>query len=94
MVSKKHICLHLKHSNRNIPYNLIKRIIVFVIDDARINERLSELKTKLLSCSYPSAVTEKDFLVQNYSEPGLKKRIDIPFVPTHTVTLIRILFHS
>ena len=44
---------HLEHTKQNIPYNLAKRIIVFVSDEEKMNGRLSELKTWLLSCSYP-----------------------------------------
>ena len=33
-----------EHTKQNIPYNLAKRIIVFVSDEEKMHERLSELK--------------------------------------------------
>ena len=36
---------HPEHTKQNIPYNLAKRFIVFVSDEEKMNERLSELKT-------------------------------------------------
>ena len=48
-------------TKQNIPHNLAKGIIVFVSDEEKMNERLSELKTWLLSCSYPYAIIEKAF---------------------------------
>ena len=67
-----------------MPYNLAKRIIVFVSDKKKINERLSELKTWLLSCSYPLAVMEKAFFNAKLQGPAsTKEEITIPFVSTH-----------
>ena len=67
-----------------MPYNLAKRIIVSVSDKKKINERLSELKTWLLSCSYPLAVMEKAFFNAKLQGPAsTKEEITIPFVSTH-----------
>ena len=44
---------HPEHKKQNIPYNLAKRIMVFVSDETKMNEMLSELKIWLLSYSYP-----------------------------------------
>ena len=44
---------HPEHKKQNIPYNLAKRIMVFVSDESKMNEMLSELKIWLLSYSYP-----------------------------------------
>ena len=44
---------HPEHTKQNISYNLAKRITVFVSDEEKMNERLSELRTWLLSRSYP-----------------------------------------
>ena len=52
---------HSEHTMQNMPYNLAKRIIVFVSDEEMMNERLSELKKWLLSCSYPLTTIEKAF---------------------------------
>ena len=35
---------HPQHTKQNIPHNLAKRIIVFVSDEEKMNEKLSELK--------------------------------------------------
>ena len=35
---------HPEHTKQNMPCNLAERIIVFVSDKEKINERLSELK--------------------------------------------------
>ena len=39
---------HPKHTKQSVPYNLVKRIIVFVSNEEKLYERLSELKTWLL----------------------------------------------
>ena len=75
---------HLEHTKQNIPYNLAKRIIVFVSDEEKMNERLSELRTWLLSCSYPLAIIDKAFVNAKLQGPAPKKEeIVIPFVSTH-----------
>ena len=49
-----------------------------------MNERLSKLKTWLLSCSYPLAIIEKAFFNAKLQGPAPKKEeIIIPFVSTH-----------
>ena len=47
---------HSDHSKDNVPYNLAKRIVVFVSNEEKIEYRLNELKNWLKSCKYP----EKD----------------------------------
>ena len=75
---------HPQHTKQNIPYNLAKRIIVFVSDEEKMNERLSELKTWLLSCNYPLAIIDKAFFNARLQGPAPKKEeIVIPFVSTH-----------
>ena len=76
-----YISQYLEHTKQNIKYNLAKRIIIFVSDEANMNERLSELNTWLLSCSYPVAIIEKAFFKTKLQGPAPKKEeIDIPFV--------------
>ena len=36
---------HLEHTKQNIPHNLAKRTILFLSDEAKMNKRLSDLKT-------------------------------------------------
>ena len=75
---------HPEHTKQNIPYNLAKKIIVFVSDEKKMNERFSELKAWLLSCSYPLAFIEKAFFNDKLVGPAPKKgEIAIPFVSTH-----------
>ena len=65
---------HPEHTKQNIPYNLAKRIIVFVSDEKKMNERLSELKTWLLSCSHPFAIIEKAFFNAKLQRAALKEK--------------------
>ena len=75
---------HPEHTTQNVPYNLAKRIIVFVSDEEKVNERLSELKTWLLSCSYPLTIIEKAFFNAKLQGPAPKKEeLVIPLVSTH-----------
>ena len=53
---------HPKHCKDNLPYNLAKRIIVFVSNDEKVDTRLKELKNWLKGCNYP----ESRFIMQNY----------------------------
>ena len=63
---------------------MAKRIIVFVSDEEKINERLSELQTWLPSCIYPSTIVGKAFFSTKLQGPAPKKEeIVIPFVSTH-----------
>ena len=49
-----------------------------------MNKRLSELKTWLLSCSYPLAIIDKAFFHAKLQGPAPKiEEIVIPFVSTH-----------
>ena len=75
---------HPEHTKQNIPCNLAKRLIVFVSDEEKMNERLSELRTWLLSCSYPLAIIDKAFVNAKLQGPAPKKEeIVILFVSTH-----------
>ena len=50
-----------------------------------MNERLSELKTWLLSCSYPLAIIEKDIFNAKLQGPAHNtEEIVIPFLSTHS----------
>ena len=41
---------HPDHSKDNVPYNLVKRIVVFVSNEKKIEYRLNELKNWVKSC--------------------------------------------
>ena len=45
----------------NIPFNLAKRILVFVPDEQKVALRLKELRKWLLNCGYPKSVIDKSF---------------------------------
>ena len=59
---------------QEINLNLTKRIIVFVSDEAKTNEKLSELKMWLLLFSYLLAIIEIAFSTLNYRDLHLKRR--------------------
>ena len=65
---------HPQHTKQNIPCNLAKRIIVFVSDEEKVNERLSELKTWLPSSNYPLADIDKAVLTLDCRDLHLKKK--------------------
>ena len=50
----------------HIPYNLAKRIIVFVSNHAKVMIRLDELTQFLKECQYPEDVITKVFSMQNF----------------------------
>ena len=50
---------------------------------SKINKKLSELKTLLLSCSYRLAIIEKAFFKFELQGPAPKKEIFISFLSTH-----------
>ena len=52
---------HPKHCKDNLPYNLAKRIIVFVSNDEKVEMRLKELKNWLKDCHYPDSVINQSF---------------------------------
>ena len=52
---------HPKHIKDTIPFNLAKRIIVFVTEEDTTKKRLNELKQWLINCDYPLRVINKAF---------------------------------
>ena len=51
-------------------------MIAYVSDEEKMNERLSELKTWLLSCSCPLAIIKKALFNTKLPGPAPKKRGD------------------
>ena len=47
---------HVKHVLDNIPFNLAKKIIVFVSRDEKEEERLQEMKNHMIKCGYPERI--------------------------------------
>ena len=70
----------------NIPFNLAKRIIVFVSNEAKVETRLSELKQWLKRCNFPEDIIDKGFhnakLQGPAPNPNLKRTI-IPLTTTY-----------
>ena len=52
---------HPSHCKNNIPYNLAKRIVVFVTDQHKMHYRLNQLSLWLRRCNYPQNVINKAF---------------------------------
>ena len=76
---------HPEHKMQNISYNLTKRIIVFISDEQKMNEILSELKTWSLSYSYPLTIKEKAFFNAKLQGHAPKKRRDAYSVCINTL---------
>ena len=75
---------HPDHIKNNIPFNLAKRIIVFVSDKKIMDERLKELKLYLLKCGYPINIISKAFHNAKLQGPSPKPQKEelIPYVTT------------
>ena len=52
---------HPIHIKNNIPYNLAKRIIVFVSNHNRMKFRLNQMRQWLIKCGYPDKIIDKGF---------------------------------
>ncbi len=52
---------HPQHIKDNIPYNLAKKIIVFVSDEQQTIFRLHQLRNWLTNCNYPTKLINKKF---------------------------------
>ena len=76
---------HPKHVKDNIPFNLAKRIVVFVSNFEQSQKRLKELKQWLLNCNYPEYLINKGFHNAQLQGPApLKAKTNIiPFVSTY-----------
>ena len=77
---------HPLHCKNNIPYNLAKRIIVFVTDEAKTKHRLRELRLWLQECKYPDHIISKAFhdaKLQGPAPAPKNPRNNIPFVTTY-----------
>ena len=53
---------HPDHSKGNVPYNLAKRIIVFVSNEEKTEYILIDLKNWLKSSKYPENIINRAFL--------------------------------
>ena len=76
---------HTNHCKDNLPYNLAKRIIVFLSNDEKAEIRLKELKNWLKDCNYPDSVINQSFYNAKLQGPvpftdNLK---NIPLVTTY-----------
>ena len=73
------------HSRDNVPYNLAKRIIVFVSNEKKTEYRLNELKNWLKSCKYSENVINTAFRNARLQGPAPLKTNsnNIPYVTTY-----------
>ena len=96
---------HPDHIKKNIPFNLAKRIIVFVSNEEREKIRLNELQTWLRHCNYPSKVISRAFRNAQLRGPAPSKAHEakkIPLITTYynnfhfdrTIKLINNHFNS
>ena len=74
---------HPQHCKENIPFNLAKRIIVFVSDSEKMEYRLKQLEEWLLDCDYPSNVIAKGIHNARLQGPAPK-----PKNPKNTIQLV------
>ena len=76
---------HPSHVRDNVPFNLAKRIIVFVSCPNTMKKRLSELRTWLTDCGYPEHIISKAFhdAALQGPAPYKDKKNTLPFVTTY-----------
>ena len=80
---------HPSHIKDTIPFNLAKRIVVFVSDPQIVEIRLNELEHWLLDCSYPKNLIKQAFHRAKLQGPAPepKKKDIIPLVTTYYPSL-------
>ena len=75
---------HPSHTKDAIPFNLAKRIIVFVSEEEQIEYRLRELENWLLKCEYPLGKIRQAFHRAKLQGPAPQRKKDnIPLVTTY-----------
>ena len=65
---------HAKHVLDNVPYNLAKKIIVFVSKDDVMEKRLCQMKDFLLNCDYPDRIIDEGIHNARLQGPAPKKK--------------------
>ena len=79
---------HPTHIKNTIPFNLAKRIVVFVSDPQIVEIRLNELEHWLLDCSYPRNLIKQAFHRAKLQGPAEPRRKDIiPLMTTYYPSL-------
>ena len=81
-----HIKVHIQNVVKdNLPYNLAKRIIVFVSNDKKVQMRLKELKNWLKDCNDPDSIINQSFYHAKLQGPAPFKDNpkNVPFVSTY-----------
>ena len=76
---------HPDHSEDNVSHNLAKRIIIFVLNEEKIEYRLNDLKIWLKSCKDFKNVINRAFRNARLQGPASLKTNsnNIPFVTTY-----------
>ena len=79
---------HPTHIKNTIPFNLAKRVIVFVTKEDRKKFRLKELKNWLLKCNYPNDLMDQAFHKARLQGPVQNPENNIiPLVTTYYPSL-------
>ena len=79
---------HPTHIKNTIPFNLAKRVIVFVTKEDRMKFRLKELKNWLLKCNYPNDLIDQAFHKARLQGPAQNPENNIiPLVTTYYPSL-------
>ena len=77
---------HPDHIKNNIPSGLAKRIVVFVTNEKKEDQRLKELTKWLLDCNYPLKINKKGIhnaKLQGPAPPPKNKNNTLPYVTTY-----------
>ena len=75
---------HPQHTKNNIPFSLAKRILCFVTDNSKMNERLDELRKFLQNNGYPHHIIEKGIFNAKLQGPAHNKSTNnIPLITTY-----------
>lgn len=78
---------HANHTKENIPFNLAKRIIVFVSNSVKMEQRLQDLKVYLKNCDYPDNIIDNGIFKARLQGPAPLKPSNnnniIPLVTTN-----------
>ncbi len=65
---------HPSHIKQTIPFNLAKRIVIFVSDSDLVETRLNELENWLIECNYPKSIIKQAFHRAKLQGPAPEKQ--------------------
>ena len=67
---------HSGHIKRNIPFNLVKRLVRIVSNPGTLSYRSEELKEFLLKRKYPDKLIDNGFLRAQQERPRIRLCVD------------------